>query len=369
MKRNMVKKNTKDETPRKHSKTEHSASAVKSNRKPGLAESKVKKSSPEKKTTAKPVAKKAPEEFVIAQTKRAAKPVIASKKLRSGAKKIVVALIVLALLIVVGKLLDDRYHFISEETESDNQTVEVNSDAAVESDVETIEADESSLETNRALAQARLQAAYDLLQTTDFADESVLKLNVPLYEQVYAQSCEAASLRMALSYRNISTTDERLLEMMSYDGAAARTVNGQLVWGDPNEQFVGYRDGNQTDFTGYGVFADPIAAAAERLGRPAAIENDVQIDWIVRQIYAGNPVVLWGVSIKIDDATWQTASGESITVPMRTHTRLVVGVDGDPNEPQGFYVNDPATGSERYWTTTALETNIAQGIKQAVAVY
>lgn len=53
---------------------------------------------------------------------------------------------------------------------------------------------------------------------------------------------------------------------------------------------------------------------------------------------------------------------------MRTHTRLVVGVKGDFNNPDGFYINDPATGHLVYWTAEDLKSDIAKGIKQAVAV-
>ena len=130
---------------------------------------------------------------------------------------------------------------------------------------------------------------------------------------------------MALEYRGVVTTDEDVLDQMGYDGEPAKNVDGRRIWSDPHKQFVGSRDGDQTQFTGYGVFAEPVAAAAEKNGRTAVVQNDVQLNWIVQQVYAGNPVILWGVSIKIADATWQTANGESVTVPMRTHTRLVVG--------------------------------------------
>ena len=215
----------------------------------------------------------------------------------------------------------------------------------------------------------RLGAIQLTLSGSSYSKDNIFQLNIPAYKQIYNQSCEASSLRMALEYRGVVTTDEDILAQMGYDGEPAKNVDGRRIWSDPHKQFVGSRDGDQTQFTGYGVFAEPVAAAAEKNGRTAVVQNDVQLNWIVQQVYAGNPVILWGVSIKIADATWQTANGESVTVPMRTHTRLVVGVKGDFNNPDGFYINDPATGHLVYWTAEDLKPDIAKGIKQAVAVY
>lgn len=227
----------------------------------------------------------------------------------------------------------------------------------------------SDIESQREAGEARVEAANKLIETSTFSSESVYKLNAILYKQTYGQSCEASSLRMALSYRGIATTDMDLLNLMGYDGVVAKKVDGQMIWTDPHKQFVGDKDGDQTSFTGYGVFAEPIVAASEKSGRAAALKDDVDTDWIVAQIYAGNPVLLWGVSIKISDGEWKTSAGDDVTVPMRTHTRLVIGVKGDPKNPIGFYINNPANGESEYWTTAKLKTNVANGNGQAVAVY
>lgn len=220
-----------------------------------------------------------------------------------------------------------------------------------------------------AQAQSRVSSIRSMLEQTSFSPTTVVKLKVPLYKQTYGQSCEASALRMALAYRGIATTDMAILDQMGYDGRASEVINGQLTWGDPHKQYVGEKDGDQTNLTGYGVFGEPVVAATEKNGRMAEVKDDVKVDWITQQLYAGNPVILWGVSIKIDDGVWQTSDGTTITAPRRTHTRLVVGFSGDPKAPTGFYINDPATGVEKYWKTAVLETNISQGIKQAVAVY
>ncbi len=245
------------------------------------------------------------------------------------------------------------------------------SDSTISSSASKPEVIESlpSKPTALSKAEERTASIGSSLEQTNFSSSTVVKLNVPLHKQTYGQSCEASALRMALEYRGIKTTDMAILEQMGYDGVVAKTINGKTIWTDPHKQYVGDRDGDQQKLTGYGVFAEPTAAASEKNGRAAEVKNDVQTDWIVRQLYAGNPVILWGVSVKISDTVWYTEAGETVNAPLRTHTRLVIGFKGDPNNPAGFYLNDPATGTEKYWTTAALKTDISKGIKQAVAVY
>lgn len=255
--------------------------------------------------------------------------------------------------------------------DSDKNVSLPQSDTTISSSVSKPETIESSTNESTVLskAQSRVESTGISLEQSNFSSSTIVKLSVPLYKQVYGQSCEAAALRMALDYRGIATTDMAILEQIGYDGVVAKTVNGKLIWADPHKQFVGDKNGDQADLTGYGVYGEPIATASEKNGRAAEVKENVQIDWITKQLYAGNPVILWGVSIKIDDGVWQTEDGTTINAPRRTHTRLVIGFRGDPKNPTGFYLNDPATGTEKYWTTAALETNISQGIKQAVAIY
>ena len=226
----------------------------------------------------------------------------------------------------------------------------------------------SGTELQKQIAEQNLKTIAGILDSTKFSTDTVIKLKVPIYKQVYTQSCEAASLRMALAYRGIETTDLKILELMNYDDQPAKKIDGKWQWGDPHQMFVGDKNGDQTKMTGYGVFGEPIQKASEKLGRTAVVQNEVKPEWLARQIYAGNPVVLWGVSTKIKDEKWTTPEAKEITAPIRTHTRLVIGVKGDINQPTGFYLNDP-DGTVKYWTTAQLTSNIAAGIGQAVAIH
>ena len=117
----------------------------------------------------------------------------------------------------------------------------------------------------------RLGAIQLTLSGSSYSKDNIFQLNIPAYKQIYNQSCEASSLRMALEYRGVVTTDEDILAQMGYDGEPAKNVDGRRIWSDPHKQFVGSRDGDQTQFTGYGVFAEPVAAAAEKNSRTAVV--------------------------------------------------------------------------------------------------
>ena len=185
---------------------------------------------------------------------------------------------------------------------------------------------------------------------TSFTTNSrVVKLNnVPFYRQVYAQSCEAASLRMALAYRGVHDSDWNILQRFGYHPRPRDKATNE--WDDPNAQFVGDVNGNQGTGTGWGVYAGPVARAAGQYGRGTSLAYGANANFVAQQIHNGNPVIAWGVwrtGAKID--SWRTPSGRTVSGPIPMHVRLIVGVRGEPHDPLGFYVNDPISG-QLYWT-------------------
>ena len=185
---------------------------------------------------------------------------------------------------------------------------------------------------------------------TSFTTNSrVVKLNnVPFYRQAYAQSCEAASLRMALAYRGVHDNDWNILQRFGYHPRPRDKVTNE--WDDPNVQFVGDVNGDQGAGTGWGVYAGPVARAAGQYGRGTSVAYGANANFVAQQIHNGSPVIAWGVwriGAKID--SWKTPSGRTVSGPIPMHVRLVVGVRGEPHDPLGFYVNDPISG-QFYWT-------------------
>ena len=194
-------------------------------------------------------------------------------------------------------------------------------------------------------------------------------LNVPFYKQVYAQSCEAASVRMAIAYRGIGASDWDILQKFGYNPTHKNQDTN--TWDDPQKQFVGDVNGNQGEGTGWGVYAEPVAAAVRSYGRQASTHYGVSAQFLAQQLYDDRPVVLWGIwGTSAQIQTWTTPSGGTASGPFPMHVRLVVGVKGSIEQPLGFYVHDPITGSA-YWSTAQLMANAQKAgpANQAVVVY
>ncbi len=207
------------------------------------------------------------------------------------------------------------------------------------------------------------------LRHTFTTEAQIVKLNVPFYYQQFAQSCEAASVRMALAYRGTSATDWQILQKFGYNPRSLDKKNN--IWDDPQKQFVGDVKGNQGKGTGWGVYAEPVAAAVRSYGREATVRYGVSAAFVAGQIHQNRPVVLWGIwDESATQKTWKTPEGRTISGPIPMHVRLVVGVKGSPSNPVGFYVNDPITGPT-YWTAEYLQHNVnrAGGANQAVAIH
>ena len=197
----------------------------------------------------------------------------------------------------------------------------------------------------------------------------VKKLNVPMYYQQYSQSCEAASVRMALSYKGKgSPSDWSILQKFGYN---PRPLDKKTnVWDDPQKQFVGDVKGSQGKGTGWGVYAEPVAKAVRSYGSHALVQYKVSKSFIASNIYKGNPVVLWGIwDETATQKTWKTPEGRTISGPIPMHVRLIVGVKGKEDNPVGFYVHDPITGPT-YWTADYAVYNAqrAGAANQAVAI-
>ncbi len=185
----------------------------------------------------------------------------------------------------------------------------------------------------------------------------VVRLKVPYYRQAFPQSCEAASLRMALAYRGISDSDWNILQKFGYHPRPRDKENNE--WDDPNQQFVGDVRGKQGKGTGWGVYAGPVSRAANSYGRSTSIAYGANANFVAREIHKGNPVIAWGIwghRAKID--SWKTPDGRTIRGPIPMHVRLIVGVKGEPHAPLGFYVHDPITGVQ-YWTRGQFINNTA----------
>jgi uncharacterized protein YvpB len=164
--------------------------------------------------------------------------------------------------------------------------------------------------------------------------------------QKYNLSCEAASLKMALSAKGITVSEDEIMDKIGFDP----TPHENGVWGDPNIAFVGDINGRMCD-TGYGVHWEPVAKAANNW-REAEAFSGWNLKKLIDEIQRQNPVIFWGIVPvnNVEYCSWQTPQGKHIKIYKETHVRLVVGFVGDPENPEKIIIEDPLYG-KIYWKT------------------
>lgn len=187
-----------------------------------------------------------------------------------------------------------------------------------------------------------------------------LKLKVPVYKQQYANSCEAATLRMALAFKRVIKNEIQILTKFGYNPTYKDWTNN--IWDDPQKQFVGFVDVAGKPYGGYGVYGLPVVKAIESLGLKAqyATGTAVTASFLAQATENKNPVIVWGHSSYTDAPyTWKTKDGVEVKAFRGEHVRLVVGYKGTIEKPVGFYINDSLKGKvTEYWTTEKLMANI-----------
>lgn len=181
--------------------------------------------------------------------------------------------------------------------------------------------------------------------------ENQVLLDIAQDYQDKALSCEAASLKMALTYRSLSVTETNIMDIVGFDP----TVHSGNVWGNPNVAFVGDINGKQ-DTSGYGVYWDPIAKAADYYRPGSTAFSGGNIATLTDALSAGNPVIIWGTFGSSASAdTWQTPDGKTISAWKGEHARLLTGYKGSSTDPTTFYLNDPIAGKITWTKATMLD--------------
>jgi uncharacterized protein YvpB len=177
-------------------------------------------------------------------------------------------------------------------------------------------------------------------------------LNVAWHHQDHNLSCEAAALKMALSYYGIKVDELTLIRYMTRDNRSAKFDNaGRLVmWGDPAYSYVGNPDGNIHRFQGYGVYYQPVALAAMYAGASVLQVGSglygaaVQPSDVYRAVLAGHPVVAWisNTYHHVKLSSYTSFRGEQVRYTLTEHAVTVIGV-----RPDAVLINDPWFG--RAW--------------------
>ena len=187
-----------------------------------------------------------------------------------------------------------------------------------------------------------------------------VKLKVIAYKQQYVNSCEAATLRMALAYKGIKKSDVQLLMKFTYNPTYKDWANN--IWDDPQKQYVGYVDVAGKPNGGYGVYGLPVVSAIKSFGLDAeyATGTAITASFLAQAVDSKNPVIVWGYSSFTEPPyIWKTQEGVEVKAFRGEHVRLIVGFKGTIEQPVGFYINDSLKGKyAEYWTTEKLMENI-----------
>jgi uncharacterized protein YvpB len=157
-------------------------------------------------------------------------------------------------------------------------------------------------------------------------------LPVPVVQQAYPLDCEAAALQAALAAEHVRVSQREIFAKLPTDTRAPE-IGGDgrpSRWGDPFKAFVGDVQGEEGNFSGYGVYYPPIAAAATRFGVRADGHTGWTVAGIEDQIRLGNPVVVWvDADFRVRRPRhWTAWDGVDVPYIVGEHAVTVMGFDG-----------------------------------------
>ena len=184
----------------------------------------------------------------------------------------------------------------------------------------------------------------DVVNRSIRTELKITLIDVPPDWQDYPLSCEAASLKMALAAKDISVSEDEIMEKIGYD-PSPHIGN---FWGDPDKAFVGNMYGEICK-TGYGVYWEPVAKASNYWRNSEAFSGWT-LSQLTKEIELGNPVVFWGAILNngtLTDCSWWY-QGKRIKAFKETHVRTAIGFIGDAENPSKIIINDPLSGRV-YW--------------------
>ena len=215
--------------------------------------------------------------------------------------------------------------------------------------------DSSTLNSSLASSTSSSQQQFSIPTIKEILPASAI-LDVPLGKQVYNLSCEAATLQMALKYYGIEASQDQLLADFGISQPMVmQSVNDKIIWGDPDEGFVGDVRGTFTGTrdgvtslrfgTGLGINNGPVAKAARKY-KPASQEIDgATIDQVKLALVNKNPVMMWHRRDDIHQESMEvyTRSGKKV-VFQQYHVNLITGYKTNPDGTVTYILNDPYFG-------------------------
>jgi len=209
--------------------------------------------------------------------------------------------------------------------------------------------------------------ADDALQNV-LVDLHTVSLPAPSLRQSMPLDCEAAATAAALRTLGMSLTQAWVFAQLPVDKRAAQTSNGRAVrWGDAWTSFVGNVYGSENNFTGYGVYWQPIVAAVRNAGRTAFGGQGWAVNDLFAELDRGHPVIIWiNNSYRyVTPSYWTGWDGAQVPYTLGDHTVLLYGVDFGSGT---VHIMDDATGTFRTFSISQFTSFMSTYDNMAVVV-
>jgi uncharacterized protein YvpB len=183
----------------------------------------------------------------------------------------------------------------------------------------------------RGLIAALLAAvAWGARPALSASAQTAVYLNAPNIRQDKPLDCEAASLQVALAVAGYNVGQDTIFNRLPQDARPAVVANGAAQrWGDPYTAFVGNVYGAEANFTGYGVYYQPIVNVAAGVGASADGHTGWTVPAIETQIRRGASVIVWVNNDYTATGVryWTAWDGRSIPYTTHEHTLVAIGFD------------------------------------------
>lgn len=189
-------------------------------------------------------------------------------------------------------------------------------------------------------------------------------ISLPIVKQALRNNCETAALSMLLQARGVAIGQLALQRELPRSGPLdpGTGQSGAMLWGDPDQGFVGRAEGGGAA-GGYGVYAPPIAALARRHGVRLRRLSGRSAGVLYAALLRGEPVLAW---VGLSDGpfkSWRTPSGKLVKLNLGEHAVVLTGLRGN-----AVTVHDPLTGTVQTWTRNRFEVQWAWLGKRALSV-
>lgn len=150
------------------------------------------------------------------------------------------------------------------------------------------------------------------------------EMAIPLFTQTRNLSCEAAAIRMILSYTGIDIEEDKIQSSFPKNS-------------NPHKGFRGNVNGPVWGFDDYGVYAEVVAQTLNNLGLPATAYQNLSQEELKEKVLIGKPAIIW-VNIANPDPKLRTIkiNDEEVKLISGEHTVVIRGYKNNQ-----WIINDP----------------------------